>query len=96
MQKVEKLLEADPTALLEAHLERIVTHSAGEEFKVEINITGSHMHSTNVATEESLHSAIDIAEGLAIHEIVKNKGKRIHQVRKQATRFKNFLKGFQE
>lgn len=96
MGKVGKLLSGDPTAQLDAELERRMSHGAGEEFRVEITITGTGMHLRGEASEPTLHSAIDVVESQILNELRKSKGKRIDVVRRQALRFKNFLRGFSE
>ena len=96
MAKVVKVLASDPTAQIDAEIQRQVLHTAGEEFRVEITITGAGMQVRSEVKEPTLHSAIDVAEGQVLNELRKSKGKRIDVVRRQALRFKNFLRGFSE
>lgn len=96
MAKIEKLIGKDPTAFMDAEFERHMSHTAGEEFRVEVTITGNGMQLRAESKESTLHAAIDAVEAQLLAELRKTKGKRTDLVRRQAARIKNFIRGWRE
>lgn len=84
----------DTSVFADVELERIVTHSAGEEFRAELNIHTAHGDFRAEDTGATLLVAIDGAVGNASREMRRHKRKWIHFSRLQGLKVKNVLRGW--
>jgi ribosomal subunit interface protein len=94
--KIEKMLAKDPSAFVDAEFELHRSHTAGDEFRVEVTVTGAGTHLRAESRDSTLHAAIDAVENQLLGELRKNKGKRIDVVRRQAARVKDFIRSWRE
>jgi ribosomal subunit interface protein len=92
MRKIEKELARDDTAVAQLEVERIQSHDAGQQFRAELTLVGANLLLRFEATERSLHAALDVLENHALAELHKAKGKRQHVWRKQAQKFKEWVR----
>jgi|GEM_PF-1050788 len=90
---VEKIVGADSTAHIDVELQ----HQTSEDrprYRAEFTFTsGSDLYRSS-SFGESLHEAIDLAEGDLTRELSRNKQRNMRFVRQGAQRFKDFIRGF--
>lgn len=68
-------------------------HTTGDVFRAEINCSSKGKNYFAVATEQSLHSAIDVMKDELVQEIKSYKSKQKTLLRRGGAKIKNILKG---
>ncbi len=94
IDKIERLLENDPSVQCDIELGKISSHhNKGDIFKAEIHIVGAGKNMYATAEKEDLYSAIDYVRDEILRELKSGKGKRISLIRRGGARVKNMVKG---
>lgn len=94
LEKIEKLLSADPTVQCDVELGRATNHhQKGEVFRAEIHIVGVGTNAYASCEKEDLFSAIDFVRDEIVRELSSGKGKKISLVRRSGARVKSMIKG---
>jgi len=90
---IEKFLSDHPAAILDVELE-LKSGEASANYRAEFTCTnGKDVHRTE-ANGASLHEVIDIAVDELQDRLAREKGKKLHLIRRQALRIKNIFRGF--
>ena len=89
----EKFLQSDTTA----HVDVELTHQDlrhGDKFCAEFTASAAGAVYRATRWGESMHAAIDVAVDEIVAELGRDKDKRVHMMRRSATKVKEFLKGW--
>ena len=89
----EKFLQGDTTA----HVDVELTHQDlrhGDKFCAEFTVGAAGAVYRATCWGESMHAAIDLATGEVVGELTRDKKKRLHMVRRSASKIKDYLRGW--
>jgi ribosomal subunit interface protein len=95
LEKIEKLLESDPSTKWDIELARVSNHhKKGDVYKAEIHIIGREKNHYASAENEDLYSCIDLARDEIFREVTSGKERRSSLIRRGGAKIKNIVKGF--
>ncbi len=93
LEKIARLVEADPSAICDVELARTTGHHKGDIFKADMHVVGSGLDAYATAEDQDLYMAIAGAKDEIIREISAAKGKRLSIVRRSGAKVKAMVKG---
>ena len=93
LARIEKMLGDDKTAHIDIELQFQTTENR-QRYRAELTLSSHSELYRAEAFGDSLHEAIDLAEGELSQELRHSKSRDQRFVRRNAARFKDFIRGF--
>lgn len=88
----EKFVEGDTTAHADVELENSQARDGGK-YRAEFTLSVGGTVYRAQKWGGTMHEAMDIAAGELVHELTRAKKKRLHMVRRGASKIKNLIRG---
>ena len=94
LEKIDKLVQDDPTVKCDMELARTTAHhNKGDVFKAEIHIVGSGINVYSSIEKEDLYAAIDDVRDAVLRELTSTRKKNASKIRRGGAAIKNMMKG---